>query len=91
MLNLMIWNDLPYVRWAGIDICPPHQAMPTRRLYDHEIVYTINGEGFVVYDGVRHFAGVDHCFFTRPREPHSSCNQSDQPWVTIGVHFDWRH
>jgi len=87
----MTWSELPYVRWAGIDISPPHQMMPTRRLYDHEIIYTLSGEGFVIYDDDKHFAGTDHCFFNRPRIPHSSCNESDLPWVTIGVHFDWRH
>lgn len=87
----MIWNDLPYVRWAGIDIFQPHRAMTTRRLYDHEIVYTLSGEGFIIYDGVQHFAGIDHCFFNCPRVPHSSSNQSEQPWVTIGIHFDWHY
>lgn len=80
---------IPYVRWAGVSIAAPGDAVPTRRLYDHEITCVLSGEGEVVFEELVYAAGPDCCFFTPPRVAHSQRNTGDVPWVTLGVHFDW--
>jgi AraC-like DNA-binding protein len=83
-------NQLPYVRWAGVDIAMPHVVTGPRRLYDHELVYTLSGSGCVVVEQQKYSVGADHCFFLQPCQRHSAYNDNDESWVTIGVHFDWR-
>lgn len=86
-------REIPYVRWAGVDIALAGGAMASRRLYDHEIVYVLSGAGSVVWGeheySSSHAAAADSCFFHLPRMSHTSSNAHDIPWVTLGVHFDW--
>lgn len=81
---------IPFVRWAGIDIAPPESQSKPRRIYDHELVYVLSGAGRVSCEDREYFASTDSCFFHLPRVVHSSSNPHSAPWVTLGIHFDWK-
>jgi len=83
--------DLPYVRWADSVLVQPggHGAWH-RRLYDHEFVYVLEGQGHIVLEGRAHFAGTDSLFLVQPRVWHSYLADAGVPWRLLGVHFDWR-
>ncbi|MBV9863759.1 MAG: AraC family transcriptional regulator [Abitibacteriaceae bacterium] len=63
--------------------------MPLRRIYDHEFVYVISGEGEIIIEGQAHPAHVDSLFLILPRVWHSFRACSHQSITLLGVHFDW--
>ena len=84
--------ELPYVRWAdSVLIHAGGNGAWQRRLYDHEFVYVLEGQGHIVLDGRAHFAGADSLFLVQPRVWHSFLADAGVPWRLLGVHFDWQH
>ena len=79
----------PFVRWADtVRIEAGGAGTRDRRLYDHELVYVLEGAGEIVLDGQKHPTEPDSLFLVRPRVYHSFLSPS-QPQRLLGVHFDW--
>ena len=81
---------VPFVRWADVvRVEAGGGGAFDRRIYDHELVYVIEGEGEIVLDGSSHVARADSLFLVAPRVYHSFLSPH-QPQRLLGVHFDWR-
>lgn len=79
---------VPFIRWADIADFTPRSVMAPRLIYDHELVYVVNGHGNVILNGRSFPAPPDTLFYIRPREWH--CFQSgEENWGLLGIHFDW--
>lgn len=81
---------VPYIRWADVahiraGMCGPQQ----RRLYDHEIVLCVGGNGHIVIEGQSHHAIPNRLFFVQPRQWHSYRADDGEDLHLLGVHFDW--
>ena len=82
--------DLPFIRWADtVRVAVGGQAAFQRQLYDHELVYVLEGRGHIILDGQRHEAAPDRLFLVRPRVWHSFLADSGETQRLLGVHFDW--
>jgi hypothetical protein len=46
----------PYFRWANQVLYSPGSIMPPRRIYDHEVVYVVSGQGEIIIVGQAHAA-----------------------------------
>ena len=80
---------VPFVRWADVvRIETGGAGARDRRIYDHELVYVLEGEGEIVLDGCSHGAPADSLFFVRPRVLHSFLSPRESQ-LLLGVHFDW--
>ena len=80
---------MPYVRWAdSVRVEAGGAGARSRRIYDHELVYVLEGEGEIVLDGARHPARPDSLFLVGPRALHSFLSPRE-PQRLLGVHFDW--
>ncbi len=83
------WN-LPFVRWADtVRVAPGGRGAFERQLYDHELVYVLEGRGSLVLDGQKHELRADSLFLVRPRVFHSFLAAQNQAQRLLGVHFDW--
>ena len=80
---------VPYVRWADTTISGKGTVWThDRQIYDHELVYILEGNGYIVLDGVRHVALADSLFLVGPRVFHSYESPTEEQRL-LGVHFDW--
>lgn len=80
---------VPFVRWAdSVRVEAGGAGARNRQLYDHELVYILEGDGEIVLDGQRHRAMADSLFLVAPRVFHSFLSPL-QPQRLLGVHFDW--
>ena len=77
---------VPYIRWADVahiraGMCGPQQ----RRLYDHEIVLCVGGNGHIVIEGQSHHAIPNRLFLVQPRQWHSYRADSgeDSVWTEM--------
>ena len=81
--------QVPFIRWADTVWIPAGgKGASNRQLYDHELVYVLEGRGFIVLDGQKHEAAPDSLFLVPPRAWHSFLSP-DEPQRLLGVHFDW--
>jgi AraC-like DNA-binding protein len=81
---------VPFIRWADIIDIPPNSSAPDRRrLYDHELVYVMAGDGHIVIEGMAHRAVPDRLFLVTPRLWHGYRADRGQTLTLLGVHFDW--
>src|SRR4028119_216982 len=81
---------MPFIRWADVIDIPPNLASPDRRrLYDHEFVYVMAGDGHIVIEGTAHRALPDALFLVQPRVWHGYLANQGQTLTLLGVHFDW--
>lgn len=89
-LHVIVNFSVPFVRWADTVNVPADGAGALdRALYDHELVYVLQGEGEIVFDGAAHPAPADSLWLVRPRVRHSFLSPR-QPQRLLGVHFDWQ-
>ena len=80
---------LPYVRWADTVFSEAGNVWThERQIYDHELVYVLEGQGHIVLDGVRHLARPDSLFLVKPRVFHSYESTLESQRL-LGIHFDW--
>lgn len=80
----------PYVRWADVvRVETGNAGARDRQIYDHELVYVLEGAGEIVLDRCSHVARADSLFFVGPRVTHSFLSPSE-PQLLLGVHFDWQ-
>lgn len=63
--------------------------MPPRRIYDHEFVYVMRGQGEIIIDGQIHAAWPDSLFLIQPRQWHFFRALPAESLTLLGVHFDW--
>lgn len=81
---------VPFVRWAdSVRIEAGGAGARDRQIYDHELVYVLEGEGEIVLDGCSHVARPDSLFLVKPRGFHSFLSPRE-PQRLLGVHFDWQ-
>ena len=81
---------VPFIRWADtVRVAAGKNGAFERRLYDHELVYVLEGQGSVVLDGQKHAAPPDSLFLVRPRVYHSFLCDGGENQRLLGVHFDW--
>ena len=81
---------VPFVRWADtvrieVGTAGPHH----RQIYDHELVYVVEGAGQLILDGQKYNVKTDDLFLVRPRVYHSYLSPNE-PQRLLGVHFDWQ-
>ena len=82
--------DVPYVRWAGtVRIERGGFGSRQRQIYDHELVYVLEGEGEITFDGSSHVARADSLFLMAPRTFHTFASPHEAQRL-LGVHFDWQ-
>jgi AraC-like DNA-binding protein len=81
--------QVPFIRWANYAPYRVGGVLPPRQLYDHEFIYIISGKAHIVIDGTAHPAPADSLFLIQPRQWHSFRVDGGEPWVPLGVHFDW--
>ena len=80
---------VPFVRWADTVRVPAGgQGAYKRRLYDHELVYVLEGRGQVVLDGQSHSVVADSLFLIQPGVYHSFLSPDEEQRL-LGVHFDF--
>ena len=81
--------SVPFVRWADtVRVEAGGAGTRPRQIYDHELVYVMEGEGEIILDGQTHPARLDSLFLVRPRVYHSFLSPIE-PQRLLGVHFDW--
>ncbi len=81
--------SVPFVRWADtVRVESGGIGTHTRQIYDHELVYVLEGDGEIVIGGKRHIARADSLFLVEPRAFHSF-ESPTQPQRLLGIHFDW--
>lgn len=81
---------VPFIRWADVAPFAPGQAAPLRRrIYDHELVYVLEGAGRITIEGACHEARPDSLFLVQPRAWHSYRAAAKQAMTLLGIHFDW--
>lgn len=84
-----VWN-LPFVRWADtVRVVAGARGAFERQLYDHELVYVLEGRGSLILDGQRHALKADSLFLVRPRVFHSFFADQGEAQRLLGIHFDW--
>ncbi len=84
------WN-LPFIRWADtVRVAAGGRGAFERQIYDHELVYVLEGRGSFILDGQKHAASADSLFLVRPRVFHSFLADQNEAQRLLGVHFDWR-
>lgn len=78
---------LPFVRWANLSVLTGGAPVAQRRLYDHELVYSVGGTGQISIEEKWFDATPDRLFFIQPRVWHSF--QTRGELHLLGIHFDW--
>ncbi|HEX9998091.1 MAG TPA: AraC family transcriptional regulator [Abditibacterium sp.] len=82
---------VPFIRWADtVRVVAGGYGARDRQIYDHELVYVLEGAGSLVLDGQKHAVGADCLFLVRPRVFHSFMADVGQSQRLLGVHFDWK-
>lgn len=80
---------LPYVRWADVAVLSERTPVIERQIYDHELVYVMNGSGHIQIENSIYPAVPGNLFFILPRSRHwFRATTADQVHL-LGVHFDW--
>ncbi|BCM90048.1 regulatory protein PchR [Abditibacteriota bacterium] len=80
---------VPFIRWANTVRVPRGgRGAFKRRLYDHELVYVLEGCGQIILDGQAHDANPDHLFLVQPGVFHSFLSPTEEQRL-LGVHFDF--
>lgn len=81
---------VPFIRWADIVTVPAgHSGSLQRRLYDHELVYVLEGDkGQVILDGRTFPTHADTLFLVQPGVFHSFLSLGETQRL-LGVHFDF--
>lgn len=77
----------PFIRWADTAHLDG-LGNPTRRIYDHEFVLCVGGQGSIVIEGQKHAAQLNRLFLVQPRQWHSYTPEGPE-LALLGVHFDW--
>lgn len=81
--------SVPFVRWAdAVRIEAGGFGARDRIIYDHELVYVLEGTGEIVLDGCSHGVHADSLFLVGPRVSHSFLSPRE-PQLLLGIHFDW--
>ncbi len=84
-----MWN-LPYVRWADtVRLAIGGRGAFERQIYDHELVYVLEGRGSLILDGQKFAANPDSLFLVFPRVFHSFLADRGEAQRLLGIHFDW--
>jgi len=78
---------LPFIRWADVAVLPFAGTAAQRRIYDHELVYSLSGRGQIFVRNQVFDATPDRLFFIQPRVWHSF--QPRDELHLLGIHFDW--
>lgn len=81
--------QLPFIRWADVAIIRPRAPLLPRQLYDHELVYVLDGQGTISINNEPQAAYRDYLFLIQPRIWHSFTAAADTNLHLLGVHFDW--
>jgi AraC-like DNA-binding protein len=80
---------LPFIRWADVARIVPAHPTGLRRLYDHELVYVLDGRGFIDIERQTFEARPDCLFLIQPRVWHCYRAAPQTTLHLLGVHFDW--
>jgi AraC-like DNA-binding protein len=81
--------QLPFIRWADVAIIRPHAPLLPRQLYDHELVYVLDGHGTISIHNEPQPAHPDYLFLIQPKMWHAFIPDADNELRLLGVHFDW--
>ncbi|HEX8550939.1 MAG TPA: AraC family transcriptional regulator [Abditibacteriaceae bacterium] len=84
----MLPFSVPFIRWA--DVARMTTGTMRRRIYDHEFVYVLGGQGTIVIEGARHTAEHNRLFLLQPRQWHGYHAAENAELLLLGVHFDWK-
>ena len=80
---------VPFVRWADtVRIEAGGAGARQRQIYDHELVYVLDGAGELVLNGQKYDLKPDELFLIKPRVYHSFLSPNE-PQRLLGIHFDW--
>lgn len=80
---------VPFVRFAEVVNWPPCHKWGPRRLYDHELLYVLNGGlEFTLEDRVV-TASANHLLLVPPRALNQYRTSPQSAHSHIGIHFDW--
>lgn len=77
-ITYLVWRKT----WEGWTI-------PTRVIYDYELVLITDGEGVIIYDGIKYEVKRGNCIYIRPNQPHSLYASSHAPMRFLAAHFDY--
>lgn len=81
---------VPFIRWADtVRIEVGGAGARDRQIYDHELVYVLDGKGELILGGQKYDLKTDDLFLIKPRLFHSFL-APNEPQRLLGVHFDWR-
>lgn len=85
-----IFSLSPYIRLAGMQGSDdwPHRD---RLIYDHQILYVIQGSGYIVLDGVQHNISAGTMVIIRPNQPHRYIRDKSNPCESFWIHLDWEN
>lgn len=88
--NVAVFSpNVPFIRWADVVWIPRGgRGAFQRRLYDHELVYVLEGRGQIVLDGRIHPVQSDSLFLVQPSVYHSFLSPDEEQRL-LGVHFDF--
>jgi AraC-like DNA-binding protein len=81
--------QLPFIRWADVAVIKPRAPLLPRQLYDHELVYVLDGHGTISIHGAPQPARPDFLFLIQPKMWHAFTPDADSELQLLGVHFDW--
>ena len=82
--------SLPHIRWADVAVMSPSYHTVLRRLYDHELVYVLDGCGTITIENRKYPARPDQLYLIAPGVWHSFRAEDDTEMPLLGVHFDWK-
>lgn len=79
----------PYVRFAHIVDAP--MAVTNRYIYDHEMIFILEGEGTIVTDSGESAYGQHSLLLIPPGVVHSFRDRERFGHAHLAIHFDWEH
>ena len=87
-MNLL--NLMPYISYCVIRECPDaYWEIPTRTIYDHELVLIECGSGIITVDGTKYHARPSQLFYFYPGLPHSLLSNPKDPLKFHAIHFSF--
>lgn len=78
----------PYIRRAIYSTILPPFIIRERILYDHELIYVIDGTCAITVDGKEYTVKKGDCIFFPPNVPHELRSIGDAAFVQPHIHFD---
>ncbi len=87
-MNLL--NLMPYISYCVIRECPDaFWEIPTRTIFDHELVLIDSGSGTITVNGTEHSAQSSQLYYFYPGLPHSLSSNPKDPLKFYAIHFSF--